>query len=232
MKTLEDLAKEESVYRPGETVRKSLSQMTLVCLVGGVGVGKNYLMKASGLSVAGRVTSRKPRPDDNPKIYKYFTNRQLADMIDRKELVQYAVDLPNQVIYGTVPDDYVTKDVTVADIWHWSVNDLADKGFKSVKAVSIITPWEQWKDQLKERFDGRDDTYRLARLKEAVESLAWTQQQILAKNKNHAVIINDNERTNVSIKLLHDFCNNKTIATPNKTIDLIDSLTQNLSRLI
>lgn len=229
MKSLEQLSGEEADYQPSTEVKNLLKQVHLVCVVGGVGVGKNYLMKQSGLPVVGRVTSRPPRPDDDPKTYSYFTNKALTEMIARGELVQYAVDLPNKVMYGSVPSDYVQNGPTLADIWHWSVDMLQNKGFGSVSAISIISPWEQWQHQLEERFARRDEAYKNARLEEAVKSLEWTKSQILRKNPSHAVVINDQARTAASIQTLQTFAKGQGVPTPADALLLIDSLIKHLN---
>ncbi len=230
MKSLEQLSSEEADYQPSTEVKNLLKQVHLVCVVGGVGVGKNYLMKQSGLPVVGRVTSRPPRPDDDPKTYSYFTNEALTEMIARGELVQYAVDLPNKVMYGSVLSDYVQNGPTLADIWHWSVDMLQNKGFGSVSAISIISPWEQWQHQLEERFARRDEAYKNARLEEAVKSLEWTKGQILRKNPNHAVVINGRAHTAKSIRALQDFAHGKHVPEPPKASTLINELLMHLAQ--
>ena len=230
LKSLEELAKEEAVYVPSSSVQTTLQHVHLICVVGGAAVGKNYLMQLSGIPIVGRVTSRPQRPDDDPSIYKFFTNNELIEKIERGKLVQYAVDLPNQVIYGSVPDDYVQNGPTLADIWHWSVDMLKDKGFGSVKAVSIITPWEQWKAQLEARFAARDESYRLARLEEARKSLEWTRSRL--NDPNHAVIINDKNYTEESVNLLKDFANGDSIQTPTDASALIDELLRQLPPVV
>lgn len=230
MKSLEQLSSEEADYQPSTEVKTMLEQVYLICVVGGVGVGKNYLMKQSGLPIVGRVTSRPPRPDDNPKTYSYFTNEALIEMIDRGELVQYAVDLPNKVIYGSVLSDYVQNGPTLADIWHWSVNMLKNKGFGSVTAISVIAQWEQWQSQLEERFAHRDEAYKKARLEEAIKSLEWTKNQIVTKNPDHAVIINDQAHTTDSVRTLQAFADGKRVQEPPEATALIDELLAHLAQ--
>jgi guanylate kinase len=199
-----------------------------MCIVGGVGVGKNYLMTRSGLPIVGRVTSRPKRPDDDPEIYSYFTNDEMVTMIEKGDLVQYAVDIDNSVIYGSTPDDYVKNGATLADIWHWSVDGLKNKGFGSVKSVSVITPWDQWRNQLEERFSGRDKSYRRARIAEAKKSLRWSRQRIEGNDPTHIVIINRSSDTEKSIQTLRDFANGKSIKTPDEATCIIDSLLDEL----
>lgn len=228
MTTLQDLAKSEDSYSPSKSVRQSLKSVNLMCIVGGVGVGKNYLMTRSGLPIVGRVTSRPKRPDDDPEIYSYFTNDEMVTMIEKGDLVQYAVDTGNNVIYGSTPDDYVKNGVTLADIWHWSVDGLKNKGFGSVKSVSIITPWSQWKEQLGERFAGRDALYKKARLEEAVKSLAWTRDQIINSNPDHVTIVNDRADTDRSVQTLKDYAEKWLITEESQPIELLDQLIERL----
>lgn len=228
MNELENLARQEGSYTPSAEVQQSLKSVTLICVVGGVGVGKNYLMKKSGLPIVGRVTSRPHRPDDDPKVYRYFTNDELIDMIHRRKLVQYAVDLGNNVIYGSTPEDYVKGGVTLADIWHWSVDDLKTKGFGQVRSISVLTPWGQWKKQLEERFKNRDPSYKQARLEEALKSLDWTRQRIESNDNHHTVIINDTSDTDQSIMHLTRFSHGESLTVPPDTLELIDNLKNQL----
>lgn len=229
MRTLEQLASKEKNYLPNDKVRGELAHIPLVCVVGGVGVGKNYLMQRTGLPIVGRITSRPARVSDDPKVYTYYTNEEFAKMIELHELVQYAVDLPNNAIYGSTLDNYVANTPNLADIWHWSVAELPDKGFQSVRAISIITPLEQWQEQMELRFSERDESYRMARLAEAHKSLLWTRDQIVSKSPNHAVIINDKNLTSESVEQLRYFANGGAIDTPTGALELIDKLVQFLA---
>lgn len=228
MKTLEQLVREEAAYQPSQQVRAILQHVQLVCVVGGTAVGKNFLMQASGLPVVGTMTSRAPRPSDDPKVYRYVSNEELIQMIERGELVQYAVDLSNQVIYGSMPSDYIVSGPNIADIWHWSVDMLKDKGFGSVRTVSVITPWEQWQAHLHERFTGRDKVYQTARLEEAKKSLAWTRSRL--NDPDHLLIINDPMQTENSVNQLREFAHGKNLVSPPEAAPLIDNLLGHLSQ--
>ena len=224
MKSLEQLASEEKTYLPGGVVQKEMSHVPLVCVVGGVGVGKNYLMHLTNLPIVGTMTSRPKRESDDPSVYSYYTNEEFAAMIERQELVQYAVDLPNDAMYGSTLKNYVIDMPNLADVWHWSVVELPEKGFKSVRAVSIITPVKQWQEQLKSRFADRDENYRIARLAEAKKSLSWSKEQIIARNPTHTVIINDKASTEDSIRKLIDFAYENEVAIPDNALGLIDDM--------
>jgi len=224
MKSLDELAQGEKSYLPSEAVQQELSRVPLVCVVGGVGVGKNYLMHKTGLPIVGRVTTRPARAGDDPAVYSYYTNEEFAEMLERHELVQYAVDLPNNAMYGSLSKNYVESTPNLADIWHWSVVELPDKGFQLVRAISILTPVEQWKGQLAIRFADRDENYQTARLAEAKESVLWTKQQILSGNPDHAVIINDKTTTAESVQRLIDFARGNTLETPQGALELIDDM--------
>lgn len=226
MKSLEELSKEEKTYLPSKEVQGELARVPLVCVVGGVGVGKNYLMQRTGLPIVGTMTSRPARPTDDPAVYSYYTNEQFAAMIERHELVQYAVDLPNNAMYGSTLHNYVPDTPNLADIWYWSVVELPEKGFRSVRAVSIVTPSKQWQQQLEVRFASRDASYRAARLEEARNSLAWTKQQLLAGNPDHAVIVNDAQATPTSVQLLIDFAHGATLPPAHDALAVIDDMLQ------
>lgn len=231
MISLEELSQHEASYQPSSLVQQRLQKVTVLCVVGGVGVGKNYLMRKSGLPIVGRVTSRPPRADDDPAIYRYLSNQELTEKIAQGELVQYGVDLGNQTIYGSLPESYVSDGVTIADIWHWSVSMLKNKGFGAVKAVSVITPWQQWQAQLAERFANREASYRQSRLDEAVHSLRWTRQQLVEGNPDHVVVINTQDSTKQSVKTIVDFAHGRPTPIPPEAIALIDTLLTKLAAL-
>ncbi len=230
MKTLEQLASEEKSYLPSAAVQEELARVPLVCVVGGVGVGKNFLMHRTGLPIVGRVTTRPARAGDDPNVYTYYTNEEFAAMLERHELVQYAVDLPNSAMYGSLLRNYVQNMPNLADIWHWSVTELPDKGFQSVRAVSVITPLKQWQEQMELRFADRDESYRAARRVEARKSLLWTREQIVSQNPDHAVIINDKNHTDESVRHMHDFAYGMRVDTPVEALGLIDTLVQFLEQ--
>lgn len=189
MLTLEQAVTLQRTYRAHEKYREPLENTTLVAAVGATAVGKNFLMEKSGLPVVGTLTTREPRATDDPSRYRYTDLSEMLHKIEQGEVVQYGAHPPH--VYASELQDYVLDEPNISDIYYHSVSELENKGFKSVKAISILTSKEQWMSQLWERFEGMHVGTVYARLVEARQSLRWTRAQALgAHAANHLVIIN------------------------------------------
>lgn len=210
MLTIEAAHEQQAAYQARKEVRDRLERTTLIAYVGGVAVGKNFLMQKSGFRVVGTETSRAPRVDDDPAAYTYSDNQTLLDAIEHGELIQYGVHLPN-LIYASRLRDMALNEINVADIWFDAVRDLDNKGFGQVKAVSILVPGTQWEQQLDERFTGRTASYIIDRLTEARHSIRWSLANHLSRTANHLVVINDADRTDETLRQIDDFAHDKTL---------------------
>lgn len=189
MLTLEQAVTLQNTYKANEKYRLPLRNTTIVAAVGATAVGKNFLMEKSGLPVVGTLTTREQRESDDPARYRYTSLPEMLGKIERGEVIQYGAHPPH--IYASELQDYTLDAPNVSDIYYHSVGELENKGFKSVKAISILTSKEQWMSQLWERFEGINLGAIHARLDEARQSLRWTRSQVLGVHAtNHLVIIN------------------------------------------
>lgn len=211
MLTLEAALDQQHAYRAKQAERDKLRDTDLVTFVGGVAVGKNYLMQKSGLYVCGTETSRAPRADDDATKYTYASNEEMLAGIEAGELIQYGVHLPD-TIYGSRIRDYRLGEPNAADIWFDAVSALGNKGFRTVKAVSIFTPATQWYQQLQERFEDRPPAFIIDRLNETRHSIRWSVAQHLSRAAHHLLIINDSAHTSESIDRIQAFAANETVA--------------------
>lgn len=213
MLTLEQAVTLQRTYRAHETYRAPLGETTIVAAVGATAVGKNFLMEKSGLPVVGTLTTRAPRETDDPTRYRYVELSAMLDKIERGEVIQYGAHPPH--IYASEIQDYALGEPNISDIYYSAVNDLGNKGFKSVKAFSTLTSKEQWISQLMERFDGMDIGTIHARLVEARQSLRWTRAQALgARAADHLVIINAVDTVDENVVRIRDFAHGAHVTQP------------------
>lgn len=211
MLTLEAAYAAQEAYRANPGERDKLRDTDLITFVGGVAVGKNYLMQKSGLYVCGTETSRAPRANDDATKYTYASNEAMLAGIEAGELIQYGVHLPD-TIYGSRTRDYRLGEPNTSDIWFDAVSALQNKGFRTVKAVSILAPAAQWYQQLQERFEERPPAFIIDRLNETRHSVRWSVAQHLSRAAHHLLIINDSEHTSESIDRIHAFAANEAVA--------------------
>lgn len=190
MNTLHKLHENEYNYRGSKEVIQQMGRITLVPFIGASAMGKNFLMEQSGLYIAGNFTTRNPRPDD--ENYNYYTTDEAIELIQNKEVVQYAVNPPAGTIYGTMPSDYqegyVAKDVLAS-----AIKPLETKGFSDIRPVSIFTSADQWTEQFKKRCEEQPKDFALARLKEAKHSIDWIHQQCVDGNPHHLLLFNEQD---------------------------------------
>lgn len=208
MLTLEAALARQEAYRAQKAERDRLSQTDLIAFVGGAAVGKNYLMQKSGLYVCGTETSRAPRTSDDATKYTYRTNEDMLASIEAGELIQYGVHLPH-TIYGSRVRDYAIDEPNASDIWFDAVSALENKGFRSVKAISILSPAAQWYQQLQERFEDKSPAFIIDRLNETRHSVRWSVAQHLTRAAHHLLIINDSAHTSESIDCIQAFAANE-----------------------
>lgn len=207
----------QRTYSANEKYREPLSDTTLVAAVGATAVGKNFLMEESGLPIVGTLTTRGQRDTDDPKRYRYVDLSEMLDRIEQGEVIQYGAYPP--LIYASELQDYELDTPNISDIFYDAVEDLKNKGFKSVKAFSTLTSKEQWMSQLWERFDGMDVAAIHARLVEARRSLRWTRAQHLgARATNHLVIINNADNVEENVLKIRTFANGKHVESPSDEI--------------
>ncbi|HSX43594.1 MAG TPA: hypothetical protein VLF59_05945 [Candidatus Saccharimonadales bacterium] len=176
------LADEQDRYRPEPSVTEHISDKDIVMVVGVSGAGKNTVMQAASeldprFRVAGNLTNRSPRPDDDPAVYRYYPHtdagvHQLMERIHRSELVQYAVNDHSGQIYGSDANCYQAE-FNLKDVFSSAVEDFRRIGFRQARAITLVTRAAIWQPWFDTRFPlGHKD--RPARQAHAVESLTWS----------------------------------------------------------
>ena len=166
-----------------------LADKTLIMIVGPSAVGKSTLMnevvKLSGsfARVSG-FTTRPPRADDEPGLYRYITSKEAEKRIRENKLVQYAVHPSTGVTYGTEPSDY-PGEYNLLDTLSNVVIKLRALPFRETVTISLTAPAEQWREQFLMRYPIQSED-ALKRLTEAKLSIEWS----LAQTNSHAWLNN------------------------------------------
>jgi hypothetical protein len=200
----------QETYQATDAERAKILGVTMLACVGGVAVGKNYLMHESGFFITGTETSRQPRRGDDLKKYTYEPNEVMLEAITNREYIQYGVHMPD-LIYATRASHYQSDTTNIKDIWFNAVEPLKNKGFKAVKAVSVLVPGEQWRDYLDDRFYDRPFEYALDRILETERSLKWSMDQHLSGAADHLLIINDATQTDGNLARIAAFANGERV---------------------
>lgn len=166
--------KGQGSYQTSERNRELLASKHFSAIVGPAGIGKSTAMKRAteldpSFTVVGTGTSRPKRSNDNPELYTYIvTNEDFEALkydIERKEVIQYAIDPTNDVIYLSRPEDYPGT-YNLGDVWASAVPDFQKLGFKTLTTIALVAEPHDWEQWFHERFQIGDET-AIKRIKEA-----------------------------------------------------------------
>lgn len=161
-------------YRTNEQNRELLASKHFTALVGPAGIGKSTAMQRateidSSFTVVGTQTSRPQRTNDNPALYRYIITDEDFDTlqkdIEQKEVIQYAIDPTNDVIYLSRAEDYPGT-YNLGDVWASAVPDFQKLGFKTLTTIALVADPVDWESWFHERFQTGDETAK-KRIKEA-----------------------------------------------------------------
>lgn len=159
---------DQAGYRTTEANRALLAQKHFTAIVGPAGVGKSTTMQRASeiddrFAVVGTLTSRPQRESDNPSLYTYITSDRelhtLEQAIVEKELVQYAVDPTNDVIYGSTAADYPNT-YNLGDVWASALPDFEKLGFKTFTVIALVADPADWEKWFRQRFEPGDEVAR------------------------------------------------------------------------
>lgn len=148
----------------------------LVMLVGPSGVGKSTLMNqvVRQSSEFGRITgftTRSPRPDDEPGMYRYYSKDEVQQKVTTGGLVQHAEFPTTGHIYGTEAHDYPAR-YNLKDTMANAVDEFRRLPFADTVTIGLTAPAEQWRAWFLSRYPGPSDE-ALKRLEEAKLSISW-----------------------------------------------------------
>lgn len=207
-----------------------LRTKTLVMLVGPTAVGKSTIMNvvfkqdARFARVSG-FTTRQPRPNDEPGLYRYLNMDTANAMIGAGELLQHAVNPANGHMYGTSIEDYPGI-YNMKDTLSSAVSEFRTLPFERHVVISLTVPANTWQAWLLSRYP-EPGTERENRLREAKASIEWSLEQ----TSDHAWLVNHSgDARAVAAELVALATGTKaTQLTPNEPIRMLQMIDDLLS---
>ncbi|MFZ1483448.1 MAG: hypothetical protein WAS36_00325 [Candidatus Saccharimonadales bacterium] len=206
---LRELRRLENNQKPSKATQLDLQNITLVGIVAPSTSGKNMLIDAAlhankSWHYVPSVTTRPKQDRDTPGSYREYIPHDHNGLskfykdVQAGKLLQYAIHPETNHIMATYLSDYSGK-ANLKDMYATSVARFRELGFGNLLVVSLVTPYEQWKPRFDARFPA-GDANRAKRLREAVSSSAWSQQQALATD--HFYLVNDGTPSQAAEKLV------------------------------
>ena len=119
-------------------------------------------------------TSRKPRYNDDPRLYRYVSQSEAERLTHSDDIVQYAVHPTTGAIYGSMTQDYPAE-YNVLDTLYSVVAELREAPFADTYTFSLVAPANIWKTRFLQRYPERTDEAD-KRLRESADSLRWSMQ--------------------------------------------------------
>ena len=190
-----------SHYAPLPEISASLTKKVFVMIIGPTAIGKSSIMNEVARldpdfrRVSG-FTTRAPRENDEPGLYRYLTDKEAEALIQHHQAVQYIRHPTTGMIYGTEAFDY-PGDYNLKDTLTEAVKGDRELPFARTVTVSITTDPATWQRWLEERFP-EDSDERTKRLRESKQSIEWS----LAQTGQHQWLINTAERLSESAQEL------------------------------
>jgi len=189
-------------YTSSELVKKDLSQVDLIAIVGPTGVGKTAIIDALGIQEVKSDVSRKMRPDENKEKNYHYRDDYLNMMQEIKSgsYVQFLVSNSDE-FYGTHSSSYPTEGLCTMAIFANAIDSFRKLGFKRVLPIFIMPPgYVEW---MRRVGANRHGDFR-QRLEEAVESI-----KIAIKDPEYRFVLNDN--LDLAVKDIHNIIEDKPV---------------------
>jgi guanylate kinase len=172
-------------YKINDAVRKDLSQVELLAIVGPTGVGKTAVIDALGIQEVKSDVSRKMRRDEKYEKNYHFRDDYLEIMREIKsgEYVQFLISNSGE-FYGTHSSSYPDSGICVMAIFANAIDTFRKLGFKRVLPIYIMPPgYVEWMRRVGTNRHG--DIHE--RIAEAIESI-----KIAIQDKDYHFVLNDN----------------------------------------
>jgi guanylate kinase len=167
----------------------TLSEKTLVMIIGPTAVGKSSLMNEvvkldSAFARVSGFTTRPARADDEPGLYRYVSKETARHIIEQDDVVQFAIHPTTGDMYGTQPMDYPSQ-FNLLDTLSTVVNGMRALPFKNTVTISLAAEPAAWQSWVLSRYPNKDED-RDKRLEEARQSIEWS----MAQNSGHYWLVN------------------------------------------
>ncbi len=177
-------------YQANEEVKKQLSHINLIAVVGPTGAGKSTVVRQSGLPFVIGDTTRPPRDGEvQGRDYNFRSDlNNVIQEIENGEYVQFVVQRGSE-IYGTRASSFPGSGACAMSIIATALPKFRELGFASVIPVYIVPPnHSEWM----RRISAHRDKDLEARLLEAKESL-----RAALADPSYVFILNDDLNTAV-----------------------------------
>ncbi|MGB4759122.1 MAG: hypothetical protein WBP26_03615 [Candidatus Saccharimonadales bacterium] len=210
---LTEATTKQTSYQPNDMIAKQMQKKVLVMLVSPAAMGKSYLIKraagsAPDLSQVSVFTTRGPRPDDDPGMFRSLLTEEqingLLDKIENGEVVQYVIHPTHHTVYGSEISDYRSRYNLLAML-SGGVETMRMLPFGGTVTIGLITDPATWQKRFDTKFPpGHPE--RPKRLQEAVISLEW-----LAGQPAESLwwLINNDDNLTASIERLTRLCHGR-----------------------
>lgn len=143
------------------------------------------------------VTTRPPRPDDEPGHYFYATEDEISRARQKGLLVSETIFPTTGYTYGTYTDSYAS-DFCLLDTLANSVDQYRALPFKRTVAITMTAPIKQWTSRFLRRYPVESNE-ALKRLSENKQSILWS----LAQPDSHQWLVNrDHDLVAVAARLV------------------------------
>ena len=164
--TLREAHAGQDAYRPSDPrTLDRLGETVIVPFVGASAAGKDYNMRLLGAHIVTSGTTREYREGDNGHM-RYFTEDDMLGMIERGEVVQYAVIPEFGYLYATLADDY-RPGINVKDVTHDAVSQFDGRGFAANRPIGVVAPAREFEQRFLNRFGELSDEKIRGRLAHA-----------------------------------------------------------------
>lgn len=188
---------------------ESLSNKTLVMIVGPTAVGKSTLMHEVARldSRFGYVRSFTTRPerDGEASTYRHMSEHAATRLYDEGKTVTFFRHPTTQVIYGTTAESY-GHEFNLLDTLSGSVELYRSLPFERTITISLTTDPDEWLEWIQNRFPNPSEE-RTKRLREAIASIEWS----LSQAGDHYWVVNQPNDLQKSARRIIDIVSGRSI---------------------
>lgn len=181
---MQQLIAKDEPYAPNQTILNEIAKKHIVLFVGPSAIGKSTLMHHinrldRSFAYVSSFTTRLPAARDTPGLYQFFNSNdeitQLIDMIENRDVVQFAPHPTTGELYGSLLSGYSGR-YDMLDMLYNKVADMLTTGFGRVDTIALTCDADEWMARFTARYPVANDESN-KRLTEAINCLKWALAQ-------------------------------------------------------
>lgn len=181
---MQQLIAKDEPYTPNQAILNEIAKKHIVLFVGPSAIGKSTLMHHinrldRSFAYVSSFTTRPPATRDTPGLYQFFNSddeiAQLIDMIENREVVQFAPHPTTGELYGSLLSGYSGR-YDMLDMLYNKVDDMLTTGFGRVDTIALTCNADEWVTRFTTRYPVANDESK-KRLTEAIDCLKWALAQ-------------------------------------------------------